>query len=71
MKSIYQKDPFIGVSHRGNSKNYIENSFEAFSSVIQMDYKYIETDLRMTLDEEVIRQDQKLITEKIFISQHF
>ena len=54
MKNSYQKDPFIGLSHRGNSQNFIENSFEAFNSVIQMDYKYIETELRMTLDEEVI-----------------
>ncbi len=54
MNNNYQKDPFIGLSHRGNSKKFVENSFEAFNSVIQMGYKYIETDLRMTLDEEVI-----------------
>ncbi len=54
MKNIYQKDSFIGLSHRGNSKKFIENSFEAFNSVIQMGYKYIETDLRITLDKEVI-----------------
>ena len=54
MKNNYQKDLFIGLSHRGNSKKFIENSFEAFNSVIQMGYRYIETDLRMTLDKEVI-----------------
>tara|TARA_B100000242_G_scaffold175580_1_gene125782 strand:- start:423 stop:1160 length:738 start_codon:yes stop_codon:yes gene_type:complete len=54
MNNNYQKDPFIGLSHRGNSKKFVENSFEAFNSVIQMGYKYIETDLRMTLDGEVI-----------------
>ena len=54
MKNIYQKDLFIGLSHRGNSKKFIENSFEAFNSTVQMGYKYIETDLRMTLDKEVI-----------------
>ena len=54
MKNSFQKDPFIGLSHRGNSKKFIENSFEAFNSVIQMGYKYIETDLRMTKDNEVI-----------------
>ena len=54
MKNSFQKDIFIGLSHRGNSKKFIENSYEAFSSVIQMGYKYIETDLRMTLDREVI-----------------
>ena len=54
MKRDYQNDPFIGLSHRGNSKEFIENSYEAFNSVVQMGYKYIETDLRMTLDREVI-----------------
>ena len=61
MKNSYQKDLFIGLSHRGNSKKFIENSFEAFHSVIQMGYKYIETDLRMTLDREVVAfHDQDL-----------
>ena len=61
MKNSFQKDLFIGLSHRGNSKRFIENSFEAFNSVIQMGYKYIETDLRMTLDKEVIAfHDQDL-----------
>ena len=61
MKNIYQKDLFIGLSHRGNSKKFIENSFEAFNSVVQMGFKYIETDLRMTLDKEVIAfHDQDL-----------
>ncbi len=54
MKINYQDSSFIGLSHRGNSKEFIENSFEAFNSVVQMGYKYIETDLRMTLDREVI-----------------
>ena len=54
MKNSYQKELFIGLSHRGNSKKFIENSYEAFNSVIQMGFKYIETDLRMTLDREVI-----------------
>tara|TARA_B100000963_G_C22590841_1_gene655415 strand:+ start:130 stop:867 length:738 start_codon:yes stop_codon:yes gene_type:complete len=54
MKNKYQKDLFIGLSHRGNSKKFIENSFEAFNSIVHMGYKHIETDLRMTLDGEVI-----------------
>ena len=54
MNNNYQKSYFIGLSHRGNSKKFIENSFEAFNSVVSMGYKYIETDLRMTLDGEVI-----------------
>jgi glycerophosphoryl diester phosphodiesterase len=54
MKNNYQNESFIGLSHRGNSKKFIENSFEAFNSVVQMGFKYIETDLRMTLDKEVI-----------------
>ena len=54
MKNSYQKDLFIGLSHRGNSKKFIENSFEAFNSVFHMGYKYIETDLRITLDKKII-----------------
>ena len=54
MKKDYQNDSFIGLFHRGNSKEFIENSFEAFNSVVEMGYKYIETDLRMTLDRQVI-----------------
>tara|TARA_B100000900_G_scaffold414610_1_gene441746 strand:- start:22 stop:759 length:738 start_codon:yes stop_codon:yes gene_type:complete len=54
MKNNYQSKPFIGLSHRGNSKDYIENSFEAFKSVIDMGFEYIETDLRKTLDNEII-----------------
>ena len=54
MKNSFQKDLFIGLSHRGNTKIFVENSFEAFNSVIQLGYKHIETDLRMTLDKEVI-----------------
>ena len=54
MISSFQNQAFIGLSHRGNSKDFIENSFEAFNSVIEMGFNYIETDLRMTLDGEII-----------------
>tara|TARA_B100000073_G_scaffold347542_1_gene362243 strand:- start:1675 stop:2412 length:738 start_codon:yes stop_codon:yes gene_type:complete len=54
MINNYQNQSFIGLSHRGNSKDFIENSFEAFDSVTKMGFKYIETDLRMTLDGEII-----------------
>ena len=54
MRNNYQSKPFIALSHRGNSNDYIENSFEAFKSVIDMGFEFIETDLRKTLDNEII-----------------
>ena len=54
MNNTFQKSPFIALSHRGNSKEFIENSLEAFESVAKKGYKYIETDLRLTLDGHVI-----------------
>ena len=54
MENNYQTKPFVALSHRGNSKDYVENSFEAFRSVVDMGFEYIETDLRKTLDEEII-----------------
>ena len=43
--------PFV---HRGNSVNFTENTLEAFQDAVNLGYKYIETDLRMTKDGEVI-----------------
>ena len=54
MRSNYQSKPFVALSHRGNSNKYVENSFEAFKSVVDMGFEYIETDLRKTLDNEII-----------------
>ena len=54
MRSNYQSKPFVALSHRGNSNKYVENSFEAFKSVVDMGFEYIETDLRKTLDNEIV-----------------
>ena len=54
MRSNYQSKPFVALSHRGNSYKYVENSFEAFKSVVDMGFEYIETDLRKTLDNEIV-----------------
>ena len=54
MENNFQNTSLIGLSHRGDSKNYIENSLEAFEAVVKMGFTHIETDLRMTLDHEVI-----------------
>ena len=54
MENNFQNTSLIGLSHRGDSKNYIENSLEAFEAVVKMGFTHIETDLRMTLDQEVI-----------------
>ena len=54
MENNFQNTYLIGLSHRGDSKNYIENSLEAFEAGVKMGFTHIETDLRMTLDHEVI-----------------
>ena len=43
--------PFV---HRGNSVNFTENTLEAFQDAVNLGYEYIETDLRMTKDGEVV-----------------
>jgi glycerophosphoryl diester phosphodiesterase len=43
--------PFV---HRGNSVNFTENTLEAFQAAVNLGYKYIETDLRMTKDGEIV-----------------
>ena len=45
MNKSFQNRPFIGLSHRGNSKEFIENSLEAFKSVAKKGYKYIKSDV--------------------------
>ena len=54
MRSNYQSKPFVALSHRGNSNKHVENSFEAFKSVVDMGFEYIETDLRKTLDNQIV-----------------
>jgi len=54
MNSRFQETSFIALSHRGNSKEYLENSFEAFKSVVDKGYNFIETDLRKTLDNKIV-----------------
>tara|TARA_B100001287_G_scaffold28389_1_gene20370 strand:+ start:118 stop:855 length:738 start_codon:yes stop_codon:yes gene_type:complete len=54
MRNNYQSKPFVALSHRGNSNKHIENSFEAFKSVVDMGFEYIETDLRKTLDNQIV-----------------
>tara|TARA_Y100001958_G_C21230245_1_gene555913 strand:+ start:924 stop:1661 length:738 start_codon:yes stop_codon:yes gene_type:complete len=54
MENNYQSKPFIALSHRGDSNDYVENSFEAFKSVVDMGFEYIETDLRKTSDDKII-----------------
>ena len=54
MNNRFQETSFIAISHRGNSKKYLENSFEAFKSVVDKGYSFIETDLRKTLDNKIV-----------------
>ena len=58
-KLYIKMHPFFSTSfqpfvHRGNSVNFTENTLEAFQAAIDLGYKYIETDLRMTMDGEIV-----------------
>ncbi len=53
MKNVFN-EKFQGFVHRGNSKSYLENSLESFEAAINLGYSYIETDLRCTLDNEIV-----------------
>ena len=45
---------FQPIVHRGISANYSENTLEAFNEAVNLGYKYLETDLRLTSDNSVI-----------------
>ena len=51
--------PFFDTSfqayvHRGDAVNFTENTMEAFQDAVNLGYKYVETDLRMTKDGEIV-----------------
>ena len=48
------EDKFQPFVHRGCRENYSENTLEAFKESVDLGYKYIETDLRLTKDKRVI-----------------
>ena len=50
----FLKSKFQGFVHRGDASTYIENTLEAFKSADSLGYKYIETDLRETIDGKII-----------------
>lgn len=69
MNSRFQETSFIALSHRGNSKEYLENSFEAFKSVVDKGYSFIETDLRKTLDNKIVTFHDKSLKRLFDIDQ--
>ena len=44
----------LAISHRGGAGLWPENTMEAFSRSVEMGYRWIETDLRMTSDGVVV-----------------
>ena len=44
----------LAISHRGGARLWPENTMEAFSRTVEMGYRWIETDLRITSDETVV-----------------
>ena len=45
---------FQAFVHRGNTKFFRENTIEAFQSAKEIGFNYLETDLRVTKDDEII-----------------
>ncbi len=44
----------VAISHRGGAGLWPENTMEAFSRTVEMGYKWIETDLRLTSDGTMV-----------------
>ena len=42
------------IAHRGDSKNYPENTIPAFRSAVEMDIDVIETDIHITKDGRLV-----------------
>ena len=40
---------FIPFAHRGGSYDFCENTLDAFNNSINLGYRHIETDVRLTL----------------------
>lgn len=58
MSKLY-KEPFLNpipvvVAHRGDSKNYPENTLEAFQSAVRMQVDVIETDVHLSKDGHIV-----------------
>jgi len=52
--NFYQQSYLLGA-HRGDSKNYLENTIPAFeSALVQEKYKFIEFDVGYTKDKKII-----------------
>ena len=45
---------FQAFVHRGNTKNFRENTKEAFQDAKNLGFQYLETDLRETKDKKII-----------------
>ena len=45
---------FQAFVHRGNAKFFRENTIEAFKSAKEIGFNYLETDLRITKDDQII-----------------
>lgn len=56
-----KKHPFIVIAHRGDHTNAPENTLQAYRNAIKIDADYIEIDLRMTKDSQlIIMHDENL-----------
>jgi glycerophosphoryl diester phosphodiesterase len=50
----FDADPPLAIAHRGYSRDGLENSMRAFTDAVDLGYRYLETDARVTSDGVVL-----------------
>ena len=54
MKHLYEYKGFEAIAHRGDSLHYTENTLSAFQAAADLGYRFMETDVQLTRDGDVV-----------------